>query len=131
MKRWLKFLKRSQKGQSLVEFVLLLPVFVFLLFGIMEFGRLWETMNVLTSAAREGARIAAVTSPSVSQVTNAAQNVLTSANIQNVSINVTGPNATDEIIVTVSCNYIPITGAIVPGIGAFSLSRSTTMHWEG
>ena len=131
MKRWLKNLCKSQKGQSLVEFVLVLPIFIVLLFGIMEFGRMWETVNVLTSAAREAARIAAVSGPSTSQAVNAAQNILSSANIQNAVINVTGPNSSDQVVVTVSCNYSPITGAIVPGIGSLALSRSTTMHWEG
>jgi len=131
MKRMIAYFKSSQKGQSLVEFVLVLPVFIILLFGIMEFGRLWETTNVLTSAAREGARVAAVTAPNTSRVTNAAQNILASANISNVTINVTGPTASDEVVVTVSCNYAPITGSIVPGIGQIALSRTTTMHWEG
>lgn len=121
----------SQKGQSMVEFALVLPVFVVILFGIIEFSRLWETVNVLTSAAREGARTAAVTGPSVSQTTSSAQNVLSAANITNASINISGPNYASEVIVTVSVNYLPITGTIVPGVGPFFLSRSTTMHWEG
>jgi len=131
MKKFATSLLKSQKGQSLVEFALALPVFIVLLFGIMEFGRLWQTMNVLTSAAREGARVAAVTSPSVTQVTNAAQNVLSASNITNATIAVSGPNAGNEVIVTVSLNYTPITGSIVPGVGPISLSRTTTMRWEG
>ena len=127
----IKNLYRSQKGQSLVEFVLVLPIFIILLFGIMEFGRIWETMNVLTSAAREGARVAAVTNPDAGAATSAAQNLLTSANIRNVTVNVTGPNSSDQVVVTVSCNYVPLTGGIVPGIGSLSLSRSTSMRWEG
>ena len=131
MMQRIKNLYRSQKGQSLVEFVLVLPIFIILLFGIMEFGRIWETMNVLTSAAREGARVAAVTNPDAGAATSAAQNLLTSANIRDVTINVTGPNSSDQVVVTVSCNYVPLTGGIVPGIGSLSLSRSTSMRWEG
>ena len=109
----------------------MIPRFIILLFGIMEFSRLWQTVNILTSAAREAARVAAVTSPNVTRATNAAQNVLVSANIQNANITVSGPNGSDEVVVTVTCNYSPITGSIIPGIGSLSLSRSTTMHWEG
>lgn len=122
---------KSEKGQALVEFVMVLPVFIILLFGIMEFSRLWQTVNVLTSAAREAARVAAVSSPDVARATNAAQTVLVAANIQNASVTVSGPNGTGAVVVTVTCNYSPITGSIVPGIGSLSLSRSTTMHWEG
>ena len=131
MKRFRIFISRSQKGQSLVEFVLLLPVFIILLFGIIEFGRLWETMNVLTSAAREGARVAAVTNPNVGAATGAAQNILSAANIQGATVTVSGPNAANEVVVTVNFNYTPITGSIIPGIGPFALTRSTTMYWEG
>jgi len=125
-----RFIK-SQKGQSLVEFALVLPVFILIFFGIMEVSRLWETANVLTSAAREGARAAAVTAPDVNRVQIAAQNILSAANISNATITVSGPNTSDEVIVTVSIYYTPITGSIIPGIGIFSISRTTTMHWEG
>lgn len=131
MKRWCKYFYKAQKGQSLVEFALLIPVFVIMLFGIMEFARLWETMNVLTSAAREGARVAAVTAPSESQVTNAVERLLGAANISSAAVTVSGPNSDAEVIVTVSVNYTPLTGSIVPGIGAISLTRSSAMHWEG
>ena len=121
----------SQKGQSLVEFALVLPVFIVILCGIVEFGRLWETVNIITSAAREGARTAAVSAPNISRATYAAQNVLTAANIEGAQISVTGPTSADEVVVTVSVAYRPITGALVPNLGTISLSRSTTMRWEG
>ena len=123
--------RKSQKGQSLVEFALILPVFVVLLFGIMEFGRLWEMANVLTSAAREGARVAAVTSPDVSKATSAAQRVISAGNITQSVITVSGPNSSNEVTVTVSAAYTPMTGSIIPGLGPLSISRSTTMRWEG
>jgi Flp pilus assembly protein TadG len=128
---WLKRLLHRQNGQALVEFALVLPIFIVLLFGIMEFSRLWQTVNVLTSAAREGARVAAVTAPNAAQAVNAAQNILQASNIRNATIVVAGPNAANEVIVTVSIVYTPLTGAIVPGVGPLNLSRSTTMRWEG
>jgi Flp pilus assembly protein TadG len=122
---------RFQKGQSLVEFALVLPVFVVMLFGIMEFGRLWEISNVLTSAAREGARVAAVSEPNVDRARTAAQTVLTAARITSATIAISGPNSDKDIVVTISLAYSPLTGSIIPGLGPFSLSRSTTMRWEG
>ncbi|MGZ9252352.1 MAG: TadE/TadG family type IV pilus assembly protein, partial [Candidatus Deferrimicrobiaceae bacterium] len=38
---------KQEKGQSLVEFALLLPVFLLILVGIAEFGRGWMTKNIL------------------------------------------------------------------------------------
>lgn len=48
-----------QRGQSLVEFALVLPIFVLLLFGVVDAGRLVYTNAALSQAAREGARLAA------------------------------------------------------------------------
>jgi hypothetical protein len=48
------------RGQGLVEFALIVPLFLVLLFGMVEFGRAWMTKNILTGAAREAVRMAAV-----------------------------------------------------------------------
>ena len=54
-------MRRSQEsGQTLVEFALVLPIMALLLFAIVQFGVLFWTYIDLTSAAREGARKAAV-----------------------------------------------------------------------
>jgi hypothetical protein len=46
----------SQKGASLVEFALVLPVLILILFGIIEFGLIFYNQQVITNASREGAR---------------------------------------------------------------------------
>lgn len=51
---------RDNKGQSLVEIALVLPVLVFLILGIMEGGRLLAGYLELQTAAREGARNASI-----------------------------------------------------------------------
>lgn len=51
---------RSRPGQGLVEFVLVAPLLLILLFGIIEFARAWNIRHVVTDAAREGARNLAV-----------------------------------------------------------------------
>lgn len=52
--------KANEKGQSLVEFALLLPILLLLLLGIIQFGIIFNGQITVTSAAREGARLAAV-----------------------------------------------------------------------
>ena len=49
-----------RRGQGLVEFALVVTLFLILLFGMVEFGRAWMTKNILTGAAREAVRLAAV-----------------------------------------------------------------------
>ena len=50
----------SGTGQSLVEFALVLPIFLLLLFGLIDIGRFVYTANALNEAAREGARFGSV-----------------------------------------------------------------------
>ena len=54
---------RNQKGASAVEFALVLPILIVLLFGIVEFGLLMYNKAVITNASREGARAGIVFSP--------------------------------------------------------------------
>ncbi len=48
------------RGQALVETALVLPVFLLILFGLIDLGRLAFTNSMVSQAAREGARVAAV-----------------------------------------------------------------------
>ncbi|MDP9347920.1 MAG: pilus assembly protein [Gemmatimonadota bacterium] len=58
---------REEEGQATVEFALVLPVLVLLVVGIFEFGRAWNAHQVVTDAAREAARTAAVASTAVTR----------------------------------------------------------------
>ena len=48
------------RGQALLEFALVLPLFLSLVFGVIDLGRLVYQNSVVSQAAREGARVAAV-----------------------------------------------------------------------
>lgn len=52
--------RRRERGQSLVEFSIVLPVFMVLLMGVLDFGRVIWATNTLQAAAREAARFAIV-----------------------------------------------------------------------
>jgi Flp pilus assembly protein TadG len=49
---------RNQKGAALLEAAITVPIILLISVGIFEFGRAYQTWQVLTNAAREGARIA-------------------------------------------------------------------------
>jgi Flp pilus assembly protein TadG len=50
----------NNRGQSLVEFAIILPFFVMLLFMVVQFSLVFHDYLVLSEAAREGARLASV-----------------------------------------------------------------------
>ena len=48
---------KHRQGQGLVEFALLLPILVLVVFGVLELGRAFFALIAITNAAREGARV--------------------------------------------------------------------------
>lgn len=52
--------RRGERGQGLVEMAMVLPVLLLLIIGMFEFARAWNAKQVITDAAREGARLAVV-----------------------------------------------------------------------
>ena len=55
--------QNGEKGQALAEFALLVPIFLILLFAIVDFGMGFYSWITVTNSAREGARLAAVHPP--------------------------------------------------------------------
>ena len=53
-------LRTERRGQSLVEFALILPIFLLVLFGIIDLGRGVYAYNTIQNAAREAVRVAIV-----------------------------------------------------------------------
>ncbi len=51
---------RSEKGAALLEAAVTVPLILLISVGIFEFGRAYQTKQVLVNAAREGARIAVI-----------------------------------------------------------------------
>jgi Flp pilus assembly protein TadG len=58
---------RGERGQALVEAALITPVVLLIMVGIFEVSRAYQTFQVITNAAREGARAAVV--PGANKVT--------------------------------------------------------------
>ena len=52
--------QKGEKGQAIVEFALLVPIFLLLVFTIVDFGMGFYSWITVTNAAREGARLGAV-----------------------------------------------------------------------
>jgi len=126
-------LARRNRGQSVIEFALILPLLLVLLFGITEFGRAWMTVNILTSAAREGCRLAVVTAPDVSAVTARVTTVCNSAGVVPASITCVGPLSNDpdrKVTVTVRADFEIIPGTILEYFGGDGLSGTIPLRAE-
>lgn len=67
--------RTRDRGASAVEFALVLPMLLLVVFGIIDFGRLLNAQISLTEAAREGARANALSSSASSRVDLATSNL--------------------------------------------------------
>ncbi|MBI1876458.1 MAG: pilus assembly protein [Acidobacteria bacterium] len=54
---------RDERGTALLEAALTVPLVLLISIGIFEFGRAYQTWQVLTNAAREGARVSVLPNP--------------------------------------------------------------------
>src|SRR6266566_8370861 len=76
---------RNQRGAALIETAITIPLVLLVSVSIFEFGRAYQTWQVLTNAAREGARIAVLESYTDADVTTTVRNYLTSGRLTNAS----------------------------------------------
>ena len=65
---WVRW-RRDDRGTALIEMAFTLPLLLLISVGIIEFGRAFQTWQILTNAAREGARVAVLPGYSDSMVT--------------------------------------------------------------
>ena len=76
---------RNQRGAALLETAITLPLVLLVSVSIFEFGRAYQTWQVLTNAAREGARIAVLPDYTDAQVTTTVRNYLTAGRLTNAA----------------------------------------------
>ena len=137
---------RGQRGTAAVEFAIVLPVLVLLLFGTIEFGLLLFNKQVITNASREGARAGIVSKtprlpfstadPTKASITKIVGdyclgNLVTfgAANDPNVTVTSTGTTFGDDLTVTVSYNYgFLVLGNL--GFGDITLQARTMMKYD-
>lgn len=100
---------RDDRGQAIVEFALVAPLLLLLIMGIVEFGRAWNAHQVITDAAREGARYVVIDNPlvTVDSARTVIENALGRAgldpNVTGVVIDITeGVNTGDPSIVNIT-----------------------------
>ena len=125
---------RRSRGQAMVEFTLILPLLMLLIFGIYQFGQTYADYIQVTNAARDGGRKALVSrsdASGVADVTTAAKNATWWLDKSQITVAVS-PNQPwaqgQTVTVTVSYPYsINLLGLVV---GSGTLKSTTTVRME-
>jgi hypothetical protein len=89
--RW----RRDDRGTALIEMAFTLPLLLLISIGIIEFGRAFQTWQILTNAAREGARVAVLPGISDSMVTARVQEYI-AAGVLDASVTPTHHHSTQR-----------------------------------
>jgi Flp pilus assembly protein TadG len=113
-----------------VEFALVLPVFVLLVFGALEFGRAYYDLHLLTNAAREGARRGSLPNQLEADVQDSVQQFLQAVGLSgtwSATVAVTDADGAtrtgglaqaqegDHVSVTVNYTFRVLVGRLLPG----------------
>ncbi len=139
---------KNRRGAAIIEFTVIFPLLIILLFGIMEFGIIVYDKAMITNASREGARagiVMAVPRLDGGQIRTIVRNYCgnhlisfpggTGPTIPDDHIDVQGAGGAypDELIVTVTYDYAFL---VIPrfvttfGLGPITLTSRTVMRME-
>ena len=124
---------RNRRGVAAVEFAVVAPFLILLIFGIIEFGRAIMVQQVLTNASREGTRRAILEEVTASEVTTVVSDYLANSSIAGATVTVSPTPLTsagfgDPVTVTVSVPYDQVSWIPPWFMGGRTLSASTQMH---
>lgn len=125
---------RDDKGQSLVEFAIILPILMLLVMGIIEFGMMLNSYLAIQNASREGARYGII-GTSNGDIQNLVASTSPSLNSSYLTVDIT-PNdgsrkSGDTLTVKVSYEYhltVPIISSLLGD--SVTLTAQTSMRIE-
>jgi Flp pilus assembly protein TadG len=123
---------RSESGQALLETALVVPLLLIVSVGIFEFGRAYQTWQVLTNAAREGARIAVLPGTDDASVTSRVRTYLSDGELDHAATatiaitrnNIIATGGGTETASRVTVNY-PFTFIMLQPIASMVAQSST------
>lgn len=139
---------KNERGAALLETAVVLPIVLLVSVSIFEFGRAYQVFQIMTNAAREGARIAVLPSATDADVVNRVQTYLVEGQIANagtatvtinhaVTVSIGGGNApATQVTVSYPFSFIvlnPVARLVVPNStlgSAFPMTTSALMRNE-
>jgi Flp pilus assembly protein TadG len=100
---------RGDRGNALIETAMVLPLLLLIMVGIFEIGRAYQTWQVLTNAAREGARASIIPNTSAGTVTATVRNYMANGQL---SKSATATVNVDQAA-TMTVNGVPVNASLV------------------
>ena len=121
--------RKRQRGAAAVEFAIILPVLLFMLLGVVDFGVFFGQNISLQSAAREGARQGITQGPVITS-TEQARGLLDNSKLQIAFKVDTSSGAPGNMVVCVRYPQSSLTGFFAFALNGVSQAK-TVMRMEG
>ena len=124
----------SERGAAAVEFALILPLLILLVFGIVQFSIAYNRAQGLHAAAREGARLASLPQSTQGDITSRVTSSLSGVPLQGApSVSIT-PSATrpcqNRSGQTVTVTILAVTDLDIPIWGSISKTLTGKGHFR-
>lgn len=117
---------RGQRGQSVVELALVLPILLLLLLGMVDFGRLGAAYLSLQHAAREGVRLG-ITGATDGEIVERIQESAAAVDARQLTISIAPPEAERfpgaELTIELGYPFRPVTPFIENVMGSEATLR--------
>lgn len=119
---------KAERGQSIVELALLLPILISILIGVIDLGRAFNAYITITNAAREGARYGSLHPADTGGIKARVVNEATESGVDIAmdDVSVAGSGAGNPIRVIVEYDFPLLTGFLASG-GTIQLISSAEM----
>jgi len=123
---------RRERGQELAEYALILPIFLLVVMGIFDMGRVVYYYSALQNSVREGARYGIIHPDDFTGIEDVVHQMAVGLDIRGLNVTTSYPN---EDTIQVRATFIfqlitPIIGALF-GSNELTLSGQSTMRIEG
>lgn len=136
--RWFKCFRPAydRTGAAALEFAIVAPLLLLIVFGIVEFGRMIMVQQILTNASREGARRAVIENVSNAEVVDLVNNYLSNSSISGATVTVDPLDLSlvgfgDPVTVSVEVPFDAVSwGGASWFLGGSTFSSSSTMRGE-
>ena len=130
----------DQRGTSTLEFIVVLPTLLFVMFASVELSRAWFSLTVATSAAREGARTAVVAPASefpgsavsrMNEILSAANLSCAGGDCATVTCSASPCEANATVTATVTVDFQTLFPVFLPMLDSLSITQTASMRFEG
>jgi Flp pilus assembly protein TadG len=136
----------NERGATMVEMLMVLPVLLAIIFGSIELSRAWYTLQATATAVREGARAGSIVATAnvtaagtaridavlaAASITPTSRGVTTNVLTQPTGCGGAGNPCDSEVVATATVNFRTFFPVLIPGLQNVTMTQTARLRLEG